>query len=108
MRNSSKRWVPHRCYTERAIPTKHPRHAITETPPVRAALDELRGELGDSRLELSELVILGAQAKLAALKAEREDVATRRHTLAERVRRHDLPADVEAAQEVRRGGWVRQ
>src|SRR3954462_10366844 len=65
MRNSSKRWVPHRCYTERAIPTKHPRHAITETPPVRAALDELRGELGAARIEFSELLILGAQEKPA-------------------------------------------
>jgi hypothetical protein len=91
-----------------AIPTKHPRHAITETPPVRAALDELRGELGDSRVELSELVILGAQAKLAALKAERENVAARRRALAERIRRHDLPADVEAAEEVRRSGWARR
>ena len=97
----------HRCYTEPAIPTKHPRHAITETPPVRAALDELRGELGDSRVELSELVILGAQTKLAALRAERETTVARRHALAERIRRHDIPADVDAADEVRRSGWTR-
>src|SRR3954447_3421734 len=105
MRNSSKRWVLHRCYTERAIPTKHPRHAITETPPVRAALDELRGELGDSRVDLGELVILGAQAKLATVRAE--SGVERRKALAERIRRHDLSADVEAAEAVRRSGWNR-
>src|SRR5262245_2865782 len=98
--------VLHRCYTGRAIPTKHPRHAITETPPVRAALDELRGELGETKLELSELVILGAQAKLAKLRAERESVVARRTKLAERIRRRDLPADIEAAEEVRRAGWA--
>src|SRR3954462_11515716 len=107
MRNSSKRWVPHRCYTERAIPTKHPRHAITETPPVRAALDELRGELGQSRVELGELVILGANAKLAQLRAQRADVAERRRELADRIRRADLELDVAAADEVRRSGWAR-
>jgi hypothetical protein len=74
---------------------------------VRAALDELRGELGESRVELSELVILGAQTKLAAIRAQRQDVASRRKQLAERIRRHDLPADVEAAEEVRRAGWAR-
>lgn len=96
----------HRCYTRR-IPTKHPRHAITETPPVRAALDELRGELGERRPDLGELVILGANAKLAQLRAERTDVATRRRALADRIRRGDLPVDVEAADEVRRSGWAR-
>jgi hypothetical protein len=97
--------VPHRCYTKRAIPTKHPRHAITETPPVRAALDALRGELGDARVDLGELVILGAQAKLASVRAE--SGLERRQALADRIRRHDLAADVDAADEVRRSGWVR-
>jgi hypothetical protein len=98
--------VPHRCYTAH-IPTKHPRHAITETPPVRAALDELRGELGGERIEFSELLILGAQEKLARLRAEREGVAEKRARLADRIRRRDLPVDPVAADEVRRAGWVR-
>ncbi|HEY6886805.1 MAG TPA: hypothetical protein VI300_03465 [Solirubrobacter sp.] len=89
------------------IPTKHPRHAITETPPVRAALDELRDELGDSRIEFSELLILGAQEKLARLRAEREGVAVRRARLADRIRGRDLPLDPAAADEVRRHGWAR-
>jgi acetylornithine deacetylase/succinyl-diaminopimelate desuccinylase-like protein len=38
--------VRHRCYTH-AMPTRRRRHAITETPPVEAALDELREALGD-------------------------------------------------------------
>lgn len=96
----------HRCYTWR-IPTKHPRHAITETPPVRAALDELRDELGERRPDLGELVILGANAKLAQVRAERNDVATRRRALADRIRRRDVPLDVDAADEVRRSGWAR-
>lgn len=100
------RSVPHRCYTDR-IPTKHPRHAITETPPVRAALDELRDELGGERIEFSELLILGAQEKLARVRAEREGIASRRARLAERIRRRDLPLDPAAADEVRQRGWAR-
>jgi hypothetical protein len=89
------------------IPTKHPRHAITETPPVRAALDELRDELGGERIEFSELLILGAQEKLARVRAEREGIAERRARLADRIRRRDLPLDPAAAEEVRRAGWAR-
>jgi hypothetical protein len=75
---------------------------------VEAALDELRGELdaGD-RIELSELVILGAQEKLARLRAQRDGTAARRARLAERIRRRDLPVDPAAAEAVRRGGWAR-
>jgi hypothetical protein len=74
---------------------------------VRAALDELRDELGDGRIEFSELLILGAQEKLARLRADREDVADRRARLADRIRRRDLPLDPAAAEEVRRSGWAR-
>jgi hypothetical protein len=71
-------------------------------------LDELRDELGEGRPDLSELVILGANAKLAQLRAERTNLAERRRELADRVRRGDLPlVDVEAADEVRRSGWAR-
>jgi hypothetical protein len=74
---------------------------------VRAALDELRGELGSKRVELGELVILGANAKLAQLRAERADVSARRKELADRIRRRGLELDVEAADEARRSGWAR-
>ena len=89
------------------MPTKHRRHAITETPPVQAALDELRGELGGERIELGELVILGAHQKVAQLRAERDDAAGRRRRLAERIRRREAWVDVAAADEVRRSGWAR-
>jgi hypothetical protein len=90
------------------MPTKHRRHAITETPPVQEALDELRQELGDAaRIELSELVILGARQKVSQLRATRNDTTSRRRQLAERVRRRDIPVDRAAADEVRRAGWAR-
>ena len=59
------------------------------------------------RIEFSELLILGAQEKLARLRAEREDVAVRRARLADRIRGRDLPLDPAAADAVRRQGWAR-
>ncbi len=90
------------------MPTQHRRHAITETPPVRAALDQLREELGDGkRIEFGELVILGAHQKVAQLRATRDDTTTLRRQLAERVRRREIPVECVAADEVRRAGWAR-
>jgi hypothetical protein len=74
---------------------------------VKAALDELRGELGDGRIEFGELVILGARQKAAQLRAQRDDTASRRRQLAARIRRRDVPVDRAAADEVRRAGWAR-
>jgi hypothetical protein len=74
---------------------------------VKAALDELRDELGESRIEFGELVILGAREKVAQLRAERDDTASKRRRLASRIRRRDVPVDRTAADEVRRGGWAR-
>ena len=90
------------------MPTKRRRHAITETPPVQAALDELRGELGGERIELGELVVLGADAKLAALRAERAGGAELRRRLADRIRSGTVPVSREAAEEVRASGWARR
>lgn len=73
---------------------------------MKAALDELRAELGDERVPLPELVILGAEAKLAQLRSERESVQDKRRWLADRVRAGDLEIDVEAADKVRRTGWM--
>jgi hypothetical protein len=89
------------------MPTQHRRHAITETPPVKAALDELRDELGETRIEFGELVILGAHQKLAQLRGDRDDTAALRRRLATRIRRRELPVDGSAADEVRRVGWAR-
>ena len=98
--------VRHRCYTD-DMPTRRRRHAITETPPVEAALDELREALGEDRVEMGELVILGAQEKLSRVRAEQQDTAVLRRRLADRIRRRDIPADRTAADEVRRAGWAR-
>ena len=88
------------------MPTKHKRHAITETPPVKEALDPLRAELRGERLDLSELVIMGAEAKLARIRMaeERDEKALGR--LAEKIRRRELDVDPELADEAKRS-WVR-
>lgn len=74
---------------------------------MKAALDELREQLGDARIEFGELVILGAHQKVAQLQATRDDTAARRRALAERLRRRDIPIDRAAADEVRHVGWAR-
>jgi hypothetical protein len=89
------------------VPTKRRRHAITETEPVQAALDELRRELGFDRVELGELVVLGAGVKLAALRAQDSNDAQLRRRLADRVRARQPLADRDAAELVRRSGWAR-
>ena len=98
--------MSHWCYT-RAMPTNRRRHALTETAPVQAALDELRRELGGDRVDLAELVVLGAHAKLERLRAKRGEQRTLRRRLAERVRARRVPVDPDAAEEVRRTGWAR-
>jgi hypothetical protein len=74
---------------------------------VAAALNELRSELGSDRVELGELVVLGAAAKVASLRAERESDAALQRRLAERVRSRSLPVDADAAELARRTGWAR-
>ncbi|MFL5842442.1 MAG: hypothetical protein ACJ77Z_18510 [Thermoleophilaceae bacterium] len=66
-----------------------------------------RHELGNDRIELSELVVLGARERPAQVRSQREDAATRRRRLADRVRNRSLPVDRDAATEVRRSGWAR-
>jgi hypothetical protein len=89
------------------VPTKRRRHAITETPSVQSALNELREELGDDRIELGELVVLGAGVKLEAIRSKRTGDAARRRRLADRVRSRRTGAEVGAADEVRSSGWAR-
>jgi hypothetical protein len=78
---------------------------VTETPPVQEALDELRAELGDDKVPMGELVVLGARAKLAELRAEREDVIRRRRRLADRIRNREVLGDPALADEAKRS-WV--
>lgn len=107
MRRPLIRQVLHQCDTN-SMPTKRRRHAITETPPVQATLDELREELGSDRISLGELVVLGANAKLAAMRAERGGKMELRRRLADRVRSGAVPVSLEAAEEVRASGWARR
>jgi hypothetical protein len=97
--------VLHRCYT-RPMPTKRRRHAITETPAVKEALDELRTELGTDKFPLAEVVILGAEEKVRRLRSEQDDAAASRKQVAEWIRTGNIPGDPEAADEVRRTGWT--
>jgi hypothetical protein len=88
------------------MPTKRRRHAITETPPVKEALDELRRELGTDRVPLAEVVILGAEEKVRRLRSERDEAAAAGRQVAEWIRTRTVPVDPEAADEVRRTGWT--
>ncbi|CAN5563860.1 hypothetical protein BH20ACT18_BH20ACT18_06060 [soil metagenome] len=92
------------------MPTTRKRHAITETPPVQEALDELRREQADHRVELAELVILGAREKVARLRAQSDRSRGLRDELADMVRTGAIAElmDHEAAEEVRRRGWTRE
>lgn len=89
------------------MPTTRRRHAITETPPVQEALNELRAELGTDKVPLAELVVLGARERVREIQAERNDVMARRRRLSDRIRAREPLADLAAADEVRKHGWAR-
>ena len=89
------------------MPTKHRRHAITETPRVKEALDPLRAEMDGERLDLSELVVLGAQAKLADLRVVQEDRRAKLERLAGKISRREIDVDPALADEVKRS-WIRE
>jgi hypothetical protein len=91
------------------VPTTRPRHTITETPPVKEALDELRAKLGEGeRIDFTELVTLGAQVKARRLTADDEAARVVRKRLADMVRTGSFPyeMDVAAADEVKRLGLI--
>ena len=86
------------------MPTKHPRHAITETPRVKEALDALRAELNGERPDLADLVVVGAQAKLARLRSDDLRRRALREDLVKRIRSRDLDLDPALADEAKRAG----
>lgn len=88
------------------MPTKHPRHAITETPKLAAILDRLREETGSVRLDWGELVLLGAKEKLRELRESREDGDAILKEMADKIRRREDSWDVEAADEAKRKGLI--
>lgn len=88
------------------MPTRHPRHSVTETPPVREALDALR--VRGERVRMGDLVIRGARERLRELESERDDEAKRaelRRQLVEQLHTGE-GIDVDAAYEVREHGWI--
>ncbi|MDQ5832025.1 MAG: hypothetical protein M3550_03075, partial [Actinomycetota bacterium] len=76
---------------------------MTETAPVKQALDELRRETGTDRVPLAELVVLGAGEKVRRIREERDNSAGRQQ-VAEWIRTKTIPGDPQAAEEVRRTG----
>ena len=89
------------------MPTIRRRHFVAETPRVEAALSQLRNELGSDRIDLSEIVVLGAERKLEQVREQRADNAALRRSLAARMRARTLPVDTDAATRVRATGWTR-
>lgn len=90
------------------MPTTRPRHTITETPPVQEALDELRAKLNGERIDLAELVILGAHAKARRLQDDNAAARAARKRLADMIRTGSFPyeIDAEAAKEVKHLGLI--
>jgi hypothetical protein len=80
---------------------------VTETEPVKAALDELRSLQGGRKIELPDLVIRGAKDKIRELKAEDEPAREARQAIAAWLVSGNGPeVDVAAAEEVKHLGLV--
>jgi hypothetical protein len=80
---------------------------ITETEPVQAVLDELRRLQGGEKVELTDLVIRGAEDKIRELRAESEPARQAREDIAEWIRRGNGPeVELAAAEEVKYLGLV--
>jgi hypothetical protein len=89
------------------VPTTRPRHTITETEPVREALDELRRLQGGERIELPDLLIRGAKDKVRELTAESDSASRAREEIAEWIRTGNGPkVDVAAADEAKHLGLL--
>lgn len=88
------------------MPTRHRRHSITETPRVREALEPLRRR--GLKVDLADLLVLGAEQRLQQLEREQADEERRRELRLDLVRRLRTGEglDVAAAYEVRETGWT--
>ena len=86
------------------MPTRRPRHTITEVGPVEEALGRVRAVRGD--VDLRELIVLGSEV---AVDRARQEAATEERRVALRrrlIERLGRPGevDLEAAEEVREHG----
>lgn len=87
-----------------SMPTTLPRHTITETPPVREALDELRAKLRRGEgIDYAELVALGARVKARRLSIDEATDRAELKRIADTIRTGSFPwkSDIEAAEEVK-------
>lgn len=83
-----------------------PRHSITETEPVQEALDPLRAELGDRRVDFAELVVLGAREKTRQLQLSTPAARRARARLAERIITGETLIDKDAAAAAKQHGLI--
>lgn len=90
------------------MPTTRPRHTITETPSVQAALDDLRAKLGEAeRIDFAELVMLGARVKARRLADRSEEARLARREMIDWILNGNGPkVDLETAEEVKRLGLI--
>jgi hypothetical protein len=80
---------------------------ITETEPVKAALDVLRRFPGGEKLDFGDLVIRGAEDKIRELRSSSEMARESREEIAEWIRSGNGPKiDLKAAEEVKYLGLV--
>jgi hypothetical protein len=82
---------------------------VTETPPVKEALDALRARLNGERIDYAELMILGARAKARRLPegGDTEEARRAREELAEWITKGNGPKlDIAAAEEVKHLGLI--
>jgi len=88
------------------MPTRHRRHSVAETPRVREALEPLRRR--GLKVDLADLLVLGAEQRLRQLEAEQAEEERRRALRLELVEqlRTGEGLDVAAAYEVRETGWT--
>ena len=85
------------------MPTSLPRHSITETPAVAAALEPLRARLGPDVPSLAELVVRGAEAELRELEARDHAHAHALETFVERLSTGPEP-DLDEVRAIRHAG----
>lgn len=84
------------------MPTTLPRHTITETSPVREALDQLRAQLPQGeKIDYGELIVLGAKVKARKLDTEGKADRAALDRLIDMVRTRSIPVDSKAAEEVK-------
>jgi hypothetical protein len=79
---------------------------ITETPPVKEVLDQLRRVQGGEKVEFADLVIRGAEDKIRELRTPGGEAARQAgREIAEWIRSNDRPRpDLKAAEEVKHIG----